>query len=120
LILVYSLGYVFNFTIAIIPGFFFLFLYLGLMLKHTKRNYFVGLRTPWTLNNEDNWNKTHAFSSKLFIGCAFISLFGIIFQNIAFILLVAPLIASAIISIIYSYFIYKLEKKKKLNVYNEN
>lgn len=113
MILVFGLGYTFNFTIAIIPAFFFLFLYLGIMLKHTKRNYFVGIRTPWALQNDDNWNKTHLFGSKLFIISAFISLAGFIFQSLAIWFIIAPVILSAIACFVYSYLIFKKYDKLK-------
>ena len=113
LIIVFGLGKTFNFGVAIIPGFFFLFFYLGVMLKHTKRNYFVGIRTPWTLNSDENWNKTHIFGSNLFIISAFIALLGLIFQKLCFFLLIIPIIISAIIIVIYSYYIYKAEKRIK-------
>jgi len=42
-----------------------LFMILGYFMKSVKRNYFFGIRTPWTLESEDNWEKTHLFSSKI-------------------------------------------------------
>lgn len=34
---------------------------LGNYLPKTKRNYTVGIRTPWTIDNDENWNRTHRF-----------------------------------------------------------
>jgi len=44
-----------------------LFIIIGNFLPKVKRNWFVGIRTPWTLSNEDVWNKTHRVGGKLFV-----------------------------------------------------
>lgn len=44
-----------------------LFIIIGNFLPKVKRNWFVGIRTPWTLSSEDVWNKTHRVSGKLFV-----------------------------------------------------
>ena len=42
---------------------------IGNYMHTIKPNYFAGLRLPWTLNNEDNWRKTHLLAGKLwFVG----------------------------------------------------
>jgi len=43
----------------ILPLFFILFAVLGLFLPLVKRNYFVGIKTPWTIHSEQVWDKTH-------------------------------------------------------------
>ncbi len=40
---------------------------LGLLMRKFKQNYFVGIRTPWTLDNEKVWNKTHRFGGWTFV-----------------------------------------------------
>ncbi len=40
------------------PAFAILLFYLGVIIGKMKRNYFIGIRTPWTLNSDDNWEKT--------------------------------------------------------------
>jgi uncharacterized membrane protein len=44
-----------------------LFIVLGNFLPKFKKNWFVGIRTPWTLSNEHIWTKTHRAAGKLFI-----------------------------------------------------
>lgn len=39
---------------------------LGALLPHTERNWFMGIRTPWTISNDIVWNKTHKLGSRLF------------------------------------------------------
>jgi len=56
-----------------------LFVIIGNFLPKVKRNWFVGIRTPWTLSNEDVWNKTHRVGGKLFV------LGGILMMLMAFV-----------------------------------
>ena len=44
----------------------FLFAVLGNILYSVKQNFFIGARLPWTLSNEENWNRTNRLMSKLF------------------------------------------------------
>ena len=66
--LIPSLGYWGNFdpTIIIVPAIALLFFYVGYMLNFTKRNFFIGVRTPWTLADEKIWAKTNHLASNLF------------------------------------------------------
>lgn len=43
------------------------FIVLGNYLPKTKLNYTVGIRLPWTMDNEENWNKTHRLAGKLWV-----------------------------------------------------
>ena len=44
-----------------------LFMVMGNYMHSVKPNYFVGFRIPWTLENEDNWRKTHQLAGKLWV-----------------------------------------------------
>lgn len=44
-----------------------LFIVLGNYLHKVKQNHSIGLRIPWTLNDADNWNRTHRFGAWVFI-----------------------------------------------------
>ena len=56
----------FDMNIIIIPLLAFLFMFVAVFLRKTKRNYFIGIRTPWTLNSDYVWKKTHDLGSILF------------------------------------------------------
>jgi len=99
--------------LALIPAIGFLFIYIGLILKHLKQNWFIGIRTPWSLSNEKVWNKTHKLGSKLFVISGIITLAGILFPPTFMILFIlVPILASSIWLIVYSYLIYRKEKKR--------
>lgn len=110
LIILFNLNIKFNFLQALIPAFAILIYYTGVFLKHAKRNWFAGIRTPWTLSSDSVWKSTHKLGSKLFKISAIISLTGLIFPNQTIYLLVFPLILSAIFLVIYSYLVFKKEK----------
>jgi uncharacterized membrane protein len=44
-----------------------LFIVLGNYMSKIKPNWFMGIRTPWTLSSEENWNKTHRLGAKIFV-----------------------------------------------------
>lgn len=105
MVLLWNLGFQFNFIQILSPAFFLLFFILGVFLPKIKRNFFIGIRTPWTLTSDEIWNKTHAFASSLFIFSSPICLVALVFPN--FLLLIAPPILSSIVCVVYSYLVYR-------------
>lgn len=84
-----------------------LFLYIGILCENAKRNWFIGIRTPWTLSNDVVWDKTHKIGGKLFKIAGVVALFGIFFQKYTLFFILVPVILVAIYTIIYSYFEYQ-------------
>ncbi len=62
-----GMGYDINIGMIIPAGVGFLFIVIGNFLPKFKKNWFVGIRTPWTLSNERVWTKTHRVGGRLFI-----------------------------------------------------
>jgi uncharacterized membrane protein len=68
LLLLWSgLGHAMNIGRATIGGICLLFALLGNLMGKVRRNFFVGVRTPWTLANERVWNATHRFAAKTMV-----------------------------------------------------
>lgn len=113
LTLAWSLGYQsFRISSAMLPFLGLLFIMIGWMLRKAKRNFFIGIRTPWTLSSESVWDKTHQTGSVLFILSGIFAFAGSFFGGMtAFWMLFAPLIASALFLVIYSYVLYRNEIK---------
>lgn len=86
-----------------------LFFYCGILCENAKRNWFVGIRTPWTLSNEKVWDRTHKIGGKLFKIAGVVAFVGIFFQCYTLFFILVPPILVAIYSIIYSYFEYQKE-----------
>jgi len=88
-----------------------LFFYAGVLIENSKMNWFIGIRTPWTLSSESVWDKTHKLGAKLFKASGIIAFAGLIFPALAFYFVLIPVIISALWTIIYSYLEYQKEKK---------
>ena len=84
-----------------------LFFYIGMMLKHTKPNWFVGIRTPWTISNNTVWEKTHKLGATLFKLSGIISIIGVLASNLAIYFAIVPILISTVVLIAYSYVEYK-------------
>lgn len=108
LTLAWNIGYRFNFFTAIVPGLAVLFYVIGSILGKSKRNWFFGIRTPWTLSSDEVWDKTHHFGGILFHIAAVLSLGGIFFEkNVAVWFVLGPIIVAALIAVVYSYVVFK-------------
>lgn len=109
----WNLGHRFDFGFVMLPAFTILFWFIGLMLEKAKMNWFVGIRTPWTLSNETVWDKTHKLGAKLFKIAAVITLLGLVFRKQALLFVIVPAVVFAAYLIIYSYVVFRKEKKKR-------
>jgi len=105
--LFWNLGYEFDMGFMMIPAIAVLFYFIGIMLKHAKRNWFIGIRTPWTLSSDVVWDKTHQLGSKLFKISAIIALIGIFFNEYAIWIAIIPILVSVLYLLIYSYLEYQ-------------
>ncbi len=88
-----------------------LFFYIGILCENAKRNWSIGIRTPWTLSNDAVWNKTHKIGGKLFKIVGVVAFLGIFFQKYAVFFILVPAILVVVYTIIYSYFEYQKEMK---------
>ena len=104
LMIVWNIGYQFNFILFLTPAFSLLSYSIGILLEHAKRNWFIGIRTPWTLSSDKVWDKTHKLGSRLYKYAAIFPLLGIVFQNYAFYLTIFSLVGVSLYLFIYSYF----------------
>lgn len=106
-----ALGYDLNVGLIVMLSVLGLFLLIGNQFGRIRPNYFVGIRTPWTLNNEEVWMKTHRLTGRIWViaSSAMILLvwfipfkiFTLIFIGYVLILIITPL-----------YYSYHLHKKK--------
>jgi uncharacterized membrane protein len=111
--LLWNLGYMFDFVVFIIPAFSALFYMAGVMIGKAKRNWFIGIRTPWTLSSDRVWDKTHALGSKLFKVAAIIGLLGLVFRQHEFFFMIFPILLASGITVVFSYVEYSKKGKKR-------
>jgi len=111
LTLAWSLGNTgFKMSTSMLPAMGLLFIFLGYMLRKAKRNFFIGIRTPWTLSSDTVWDKTHQLGAILFTASGVLAFLGGIFGGMtAFWFLFVPLIGSTIFLLFYSYVLYQRE-----------
>lgn len=99
-----------DFWVPLIIGL--LFMVLGNYFGKIRNNYFVGIRTPWTLSNEEVWNKTHRLGGKLFmLGGVVMVLMGFAPVALRLPLLAVVVFSISVLPIAYSYFLYKRLQK---------
>ncbi|MCF8714358.1 SdpI family protein [Joostella atrarenae] len=90
-----------------------LYIIFGNYFKTIKANYFIGIRTPWTLENDNVWKKTHKLGGILwFIGGIIVVLSSLISDKATnFRIFLGVTILITVIPIIYSYVIFNKEKQ---------
>ena len=113
LTLAWNFGYTnFRMSSAMLPAIGLLFIFIGFMMRQAKRNFFIGIRTPWTLSSDTVWDDTHRIGAVLFIISGALAFLGGFFGGTtAFWLMFAPLIGSTIFLLIYSYVLYRRETR---------
>ena len=98
----------------ILGGVYMLFILMGNYMNNLPMNWFVGMRFPWTLSNEEVWRKTHRFGSRLFMLAGSIGILQLVFidSDITFTGAIFLIALSILGPAIYSYALYmKLDKK---------
>jgi uncharacterized membrane protein len=111
LTLLWNLGYTgFGLGRAMMPALGVLFIFVGYMLRKAKRNFFIGIRTPWTLSSDRVWDETHRIGAMLFTISGVLALLGSFFGGTtAFVMIMVPILGSTIFLVIYSYILYQRE-----------
>ncbi len=83
--------------------------YAGVLTRHARPNWFIGVRTPWTLSSEAVWDKTHRVTGVLFRACGVLSVVGFAFEDRWLWFLIVPLVGTAVFAVAYSYLLYRKE-----------
>lgn len=83
-----------------------LFIIIGNYLPKTKQSYTMGIKLPWTLHSEENWNKTHRLAGFLWVICGFVCVIcGILRSPIG--IMAAVLVVAVVVPTVYSFVLYK-------------
>lgn len=111
----WNLGLRFDFALAMVPAMLAVWYFAGDLIENSKRNWFVGIKTPWTLSSDFVWEKTHKFGGKLFkISAVVLAILGMILKSeIYFIVFIVSALAVSVVPIVYSYQLYN---KNKINI----
>jgi uncharacterized membrane protein len=99
-----------NMNYVIMPLVAIILFFSGFLMEKSKRNYFIGIRTPWTLSSDKVWNETHKVGAKGFKLIAIIMFISAFIGKCAIIFSVAVLIGFVVVIFVYSYLLFKKEK----------
>jgi len=90
----------------IVAGVGLLFVIIGNYLSKVRKNFFIGIRTPWTLASDEVWNRTHRIGGKLFMLSGVIIWVGAILR-LPLAWTVGVAVSLVLIPVVYSYFLYR-------------
>jgi uncharacterized membrane protein len=117
----WNFGYRFDFMRLLVPVLGVLFYGIGVLMGRVEMNWFLGIRTPWTLSSREVWDETHRVGSRLFKACGVVSLFGLLFGGwVSLALVVVPILVSGIYLFYFSYREYSQKQNTSIEFKREN
>ncbi|WP_134670846.1 SdpI family protein [Halorussus marinus] len=107
LVLAWNAGFEFGMIQALAPAMGVVFYYAGVVLERAEQNWFVGIRTPWTLSDEEVWRRTHDRAAPLFKLAGVVAALGAVVPSAAILLIVVPVVAVGAYATAYSYLVHR-------------
>ncbi|QDX41836.1 SdpI family protein [Salarchaeum sp. JOR-1] len=107
LVLAWNLDYAIPIGQALAPAFAALLYACGVLLDRAEPNWFVGVRTPWTLDDDEVWRETHERGALAFKLAAVLALGGVVLPDYFLVFVVAPTLLAAAYATVYSYLAYR-------------
>lgn len=86
-----------------------MFLIVGNLLPKCRQSYTMGIKLPWTLHSEENWNKTHRFGGKVWVAGGVVTMVTAFMGSFWFLMGVLVVVVAA--PTLYSYLYYKKHEK---------
>lgn len=101
-----NLGYALDITffVELLSGV--MFIIIGTYLPKARQNYTIGIRVPWTLANEENWNRTHRLAGTLWIICGILMIIICLTRLAPVQWFVGILLITVLVPCIYSYWLH--------------
>lgn len=112
LVILYNLKIDMPNTLITMPFFAILMVYVGLWTYRARKDFFLGIRTPWTMRLTEVWTKTNRLGGILFILTGIVYLSAIFFTNLLYYILLVPLAIIIVVVNVYSKMLYEKELKK--------
>ncbi|MFB6200378.1 MAG: SdpI family protein [Candidatus Nanohaloarchaea archaeon] len=109
MVVLWNLGYRYNPTSMVIPVVVSAYYLVGKTMEEAERNWFIGIRTPWTLSSERVWRQTHETAGPLMKLAAVISIGAFVFPEYSTYLFIGPVTVIAVFAFLYSYWLYRRE-----------
>lgn len=102
-----GMGHQFDMNLLLLPAMGLLFIGIGRMLRDARRNFFIGVRTPWTLASDQVWDATHHLAARTFTLGGVVAIVGAFLGTAGVWLAVMALMIAAIVPVVYSYFLWR-------------
>ncbi|HQN04748.1 MAG TPA: DUF1648 domain-containing protein [Anaerolineaceae bacterium] len=120
LTLLAGLGIKFDMNRMLVPALGLLFIFVGSMVRHAKRNYMIGIRTPWTLHSNVVWDQTHKVGGIAFMIAGAFTMLTVFVPQFAFPVMMVSVLLVTVGTIVYSYLVYRqVENNSATNDSNE-
>ena len=84
---------------------------IGNWLPKCKQTYTLGIKLPWTLADEDNWNRTHRFAGPIWVVCGMIIMVCAIFGGAFLWVMLAAFLVMIAAPTVYSYLLFRSKQK---------
>ena len=110
--ILWNTGIRFSIGQVLSPGLGAVFYACGILIGKAKRNWFIGIRTPWTLSSDRVWDRTHAIGGKLFRLAGVLALGGLLLPEIAWLFILGPVLLFSAYLVVYSYLEYRREEEE--------
>lgn len=107
LTLLAGLGIKFDMNRMLVPALGLLFIFVGSMVRHAKRNYMIGIRTPWTLHSNVVWDQTHKVGGIAFMIAGAFTMVTVFVPQFAFPVMMVSVLLVTVGTIVYSYIVYR-------------
>ena len=111
----YALGINVNVGMIIMIFISIVFIITGNYMPKCKQTYTMGIKIPWTLNDEENWNKTHRMAGGLWVICGLIMLVTSPIADKIYMLPLVVMLVMVFVPVIYSYLLYRKKTSKTDN-----
>ncbi|MBX0329512.1 SdpI family protein [Oscillochloris sp. ZM17-4] len=111
-----ALGWPISIPRAMMLGMGVMFALIGNELGRVQPNYFVGIRTPWTLADPEIWRRTHRMGGRMIAGAgALLVVLGLVAPTeSSFVLGIGAILVASLGSVVYSYWIWRQQEKKEV------
>ncbi len=107
----YNLGWPISIAGVALVGAGLLFILLGFLMPRMRSNWFMGIRTPWTLTSDTVWRRTHALAGRVFAAAgAVLVVLAFLQPEHGAVILAAVIGVAVVIPVIASYLLWRHEQ----------
>lgn len=107
-VIAYSMGYPIDVSLIVPIAVGFMLTVIGNMMPKFKQSYFVGIKTPWTLSDDEVWNRTHRIGGRIWFAGGLVMVAAVFLPSQLIDIVMPVLVLSlVIVPIAYSYVIYR-------------